>query len=57
MNKNVEDLKAGIEAIKKTKTEKILEMGNLWKKIGVRDERITNKLKRRKRESQVQKLP
>jgi hypothetical protein len=38
----VQDLKVEREAIKKTQTERILEMGNLWKRTGKTDVSITN---------------
>lgn len=37
MNKTVQDLKMEIEAIKKTQTEGVLEMGNLGKRTGIED--------------------
>ena len=45
MNKTVQDLKMEIEAIKKTQSEGILEMKNLWKRTGTIHTSITNKYK------------
>ena len=44
INKTVQDLKMKIEAIKKTQTERILEMENLEKRTGTTDTSITNKI-------------
>jgi predicted RNase H-like nuclease (RuvC/YqgF family) len=44
MKKTVQELKAEIEAIKKTQTEVILEMENLGKRTGTTDTNITKRI-------------
>ena len=56
MNKTVQDLKMGIEAIKQTQAEGILEMENLGEQIGTIDTSITKEYNRWKRDSQAQKV-
>jgi hypothetical protein len=57
LNKTIQDLKREIETIKKTQRETTLEKENLGKKSGNIDVSISNRYKRWKRESQVQKIP
>ena len=57
LNKTIKDLKMKIEAIKKEQRETTLEIENLGKESGTIDVSISNKYKRWKRESQVQKIP
>lgn len=44
MNKTVQDTKRGMEAIKKTQTEAILEIENLRKTTGTTNISITNRI-------------
>jgi hypothetical protein len=57
MNKTTQDLKIEIETIKKSHRETSLELENLGKRPGVIDEASPTENKRKKRESQVQKIP
>jgi hypothetical protein len=57
MNKTILDLKREVDTIKKTQSEATLEKETLGKKSGTIDASISNKYKRLKRESQVQKIP
>jgi prefoldin subunit 5 len=56
LNKTIKDLKREVDTIKKTKSEATLEIEKLGKKSGTIDASISNKYKRWKRESQVQKI-
>ena len=44
MNKTIQNLKVGVEAIKKTQTEGILEMENIGKRTGFTNTSITNRI-------------
>ena len=44
LNKNIQDVKMGIETIKKLQMEATLEMENLGKRSGVTDASITNRI-------------
>jgi predicted nucleic acid-binding Zn-ribbon protein len=44
LNKTIQDLKLEVEAIKKTKREKTLEIENLGKKSGTIDASISNRI-------------
>jgi hypothetical protein len=57
MNKTILDLKREVDTIKKKQSEATLEIENLGKKSRTIDASISNKYKRWKRESQVQKIP
>jgi hypothetical protein len=57
LNKTIRDLKMEVKIIKKTQRETTLEIENLGKESGTIDVSISNKYKRWKRESQVQKIP
>jgi hypothetical protein len=57
LNKTIQDLKMEVETMKKTQRETILEIETLRRKSGTIDMSINNRIKRRKRESQVQKIP
>jgi hypothetical protein len=45
MNKTIQNLKMGLETIKKSQRETTLELENLGKRSGVIDGSITNKIK------------
>ena len=45
INKTIQDMKMGMEAIKKTWTEGILKMKNLGKRSGIKDTSITIKIR------------
>ena len=57
LNKTTQDLKREVDKIKKTQRETTLEIETLGKKSGAIDVSISNRIQRRKRESQVQKIP
>ena len=57
LNKAIQDLKTEVETIKKTQREATLEIETVGKKSGTIDESISNKYKRWKRDSQMQKIP
>jgi hypothetical protein len=56
-NKTIQDLIMEAETIKKTQRKTTLEKETLGKKSGTIDGSISNRIKRWKRESQVQKIP
>jgi hypothetical protein len=57
MNKTILDIKRKVDTIKKTQIEATLEIETLGKKSRTIDASISNRIKRWKRESQVQKIP
>ena len=57
LNKTIQDIKMEVDTIKKTQSEATLEIETLGKKPGTIDVSINNRIKRWKRESQVQKIP
>jgi chromosome segregation ATPase len=57
LNKTIQNLKREVETIKKTQNETTLEIETLGKKSGTIDVSISNRYKRWKRESQMQKIP
>jgi hypothetical protein len=56
-NKTIQDLKMEVETINKTQREKTLEVETVGNKSGTIDARISNRIQRWKRKSQVQKIP
>ena len=56
-NKTIQDLIKEVDTIKKTQSEATLEIETLRKKSGTIDGASATEYKRRKRESQVQKIP
>jgi septal ring factor EnvC (AmiA/AmiB activator) len=57
LNKTIQVIKREVDTIRKTQSEAMLEIEILGKKSGTIDASISNRNRRWKRESQVQKIP